>query len=197
MGMETVTNYTCDRCGRSEIKDGVTILTLTVRPRAGRHVPGLGKPDVTAHICRDNCLKMIKAALRPVGKPGQYDRKAAAARRAAQGGTKPATKAAGRKGATKGTTKPSGISRSGESLITKSPRTKGSTKNGSTARSGKISGTPVPVAQDTPESASEARARVVKEVRSITRTPVGGFAKGYNYRAERRMIAEREAAAAE
>lgn len=174
MGMETVTNYTCDRCGRSEIKDGVTILTLTVRPRAGRHVPGLGKPDVTAHVCRDNCLKMIKAALRPVGRPGVYDRKAAAARRSAQGGTKGATKAAGKKSATKG-----------------------STKNGSTARSGKISGTPVPVAQDTRESASEARARVVREVRSITRTPVGGFAKGYNYRAERRMIAEREAAAAE
>jgi hypothetical protein len=67
MAMNTVTNYTCDRCGRSEIKDGVTILTMTIRPRAGKGVQGLGKPDVSAHVCRDNCLKIIKASMTPVG----------------------------------------------------------------------------------------------------------------------------------
>ena len=147
MAMETVTNYKCDRCGRSEIKEGVTILTLTVRPRIGKHVPGLGKPLVSQHVCREWCLKMIIAAMSPVGRPGRPPR---------QSVTKAATPA--------------------------KAATKKSTKNGSAPVSRKI----------TEESASEARARVVKDVRAITRVNGKGFAKGYNAVKERAMIAEAE-----
>src|SRR4051812_32898444 len=109
MAMETVTNYKCDRCGRSELRDGATILTLTVRQRA-KNTPGQGPSEYTKHVCEDNCLKIIKAAMNPVGIPGRYDRKSAAQRRHAsitqtpdkitpKGGTKGSTKAA--KGSTK------------------------------------------------------------------------------------------------
>lgn len=92
MAVETVTNYKCDRCGRSEITDKVTILTLTIRKRAGKNVPGQGVSEYSAHVCSENCLKIVKASMTPVGKPGQYDRKAAAERRRATTATKPATK---------------------------------------------------------------------------------------------------------
>jgi hypothetical protein len=65
---------------------------------------------------------------------------------------------------------------------TRKTATKGGTKKSSAARTGKI----------TSESSSEARARVIKDVRAITRTANGGWAKGHNYRTERTMIAERE-----
>lgn len=165
MGMETVTNYTCDRCGRSEIKEGVTILTLTVRPRIGKPVPGLGKPLVSQHVCRENCLKMITAALTPVGRPGRPRSTAS---------TKPATKPV---------TKP----------VTQTTATTGGTKKAQTARTSKIKSDSVPAPQTAPETPAETRADVVKAVRSITRTAKGGWAKGHNYRTERAMIAEREA----
>lgn len=95
MAVETVTNYKCDRCGRSEIADKVTILTLTIRKRAGKNVPGQGVSEYSAHVCADNCLKIVKASMTPVGKPGQYDRKAAAERRRATSATKQAATTTG------------------------------------------------------------------------------------------------------
>jgi hypothetical protein len=139
MAMETVTNYKCDRCSRSEIKDGVTILTLTVRPRAGKNVPGLGKPLVSAHVCRENCLKMITAAMSPVGRAGQYDRKAAAERRKAAATTNSGTK-------------------SGQPKTS----TKRGTKKAQAPASRKIKSTASPSTTDT-------RAETVRAVRAITR----------------------------
>lgn len=94
MAMETVPNYKCDRCGRSELRDDVTILTLTVRERAGKRVPGLGKADVSAHVCRENCLKIIENALTPVKvkKPATTVRRASSTK----GGTKKAHKTVSR-----------------------------------------------------------------------------------------------------
>jgi hypothetical protein len=151
MAMETVTNYKCDRCGRSEIRDGVTIMTLTVRERTAG-TPGQGKTKINKHVCEDNCLKIIENALSPVRRAGRP-------KAAANGGTKPATKATSTTGATKGGTKKSSA-----------PVSRKITASGS---------------QDT-------RADVVKAVRAITRTSTGGWAKGHNYRTERRMIQERE-----
>lgn len=139
MAMETVTNYKCDRCSRSEIKDGVTILTLSVRPRAGKNVPGLGKPLVSAHVCQENCLKMITAAMTPVGRAGQYDRKAAAERRRAATATNGGTKSATTRGGTKR-----------------------GTKNARTATGSKITASESP-------STTETRADVVRAVRAVTR----------------------------
>jgi hypothetical protein len=173
MAMNTVTNYTCDRCGRSEIKDGVTILTMTIRPRAGKGVQGLGKPDVSAHVCRDNCLKIIKASMTPVGIPGQYDRKAAAAKR--QAATKSATKSAA--SPTTARTKVTNKTKAA---------TKGGTKKARTARTSKIT----PTASAT---TGNTRADTVRAVRAITRVN-GKYAPGYGPAQERAMIAERERA---
>lgn len=165
MAVETVSNYTCDRCGRSELADKVTMLTLTIRPRAGKNVPGLGKPDVSQHLCRENCLKIVKAALTPVNKRGHYDRAASRARRKAiTTDTTPAVPA--------NTTNAANTTKSG-------------TKKAHTPRSGTQTALPVGEPTDT-------RADVVRAVRDITRKPNGGWAKGHNFRTERRMIAERE-----
>lgn len=97
MAMETVTNYKCDRCGRSEIRDGVTILTLTIRERTAG-TPGQGKAKISQHVCEDNCLKIIRAAMAPVGRAGRP-------KGTTNGGTKPDTKQASVKATTKGGTK--------------------------------------------------------------------------------------------
>lgn len=170
MAMETVTNYTCDRCGRSEIKDGVKILTLTIRERT-QGVSGQGKSLVSAHVCANNCLKMIKAAMAPVGQSGRYDRKAAAERRAA----------------TNGATKSDAVPTTAHAKSS----TKGGTKKPRTATTSKIKGTGTRSHTDTAFNALPAH---VRAVRAQTRTPSGGWAKGHNFRTERRMIAEAEAA---
>jgi hypothetical protein len=165
MAMETVTNYKCDRCGRSELREGVEILTLTVRSRAGKNIPGQGVSQYSAHVCAENCLKIVKASMTPVGIPGRYDRKAAASKR--QAATKPATKPTATSTATASTSKGA---------------TKRGTKNGSTARTSKIKAT----------ESTDTRTATIKAVRALTRTDNGGFAKGYNHAKERAMIAERE-----
>lgn len=166
MAMETVTNYKCDRCGRSEIKDGVTILTLSIRSRAGKNVPGLGKPLVSAHVCEQNCLKIVKASMTPVGRAGQYDRKAAAERRRAQDATNGGTKSA-------------------SPTKTAKASTKRGTKKAQAPVSRKIT------ASESPNT-TETRADAVRAVRAITRRNGGAFAPGYGPYQERQMIAERE-----
>jgi hypothetical protein len=151
MAMETVTNYKCDRCGRSEIRDSVTILTLTIRARTSG-TPGQGKSMISQHVCEDNCLKIIRAAMAPVGRAGRP-------KGTTNGGTKAATKA-----------------------TAQTPATKGGTKKARTATGSKI----------TAQSTEDTRAATIKAVRAVTRTATGGWAKGHNYRTERRMIQERE-----
>lgn len=90
MAVETVTNYKCDRCGRSEIIDHVEIMTLTVRKRTSG-TPGQGQAVITKHICAQNCLKIVSASMAPVGRAGRPKGSAT------NGGTKPT--------ATKGSTK--------------------------------------------------------------------------------------------
>lgn len=71
MAKEIVTNYRCDRCGRSEIGDKATILTLTIRHRAGDKIPGQGKTEISKHVCAENCLKIIDHTLQAVRKGGR------------------------------------------------------------------------------------------------------------------------------
>jgi len=189
MAVETVTNYTCDRCSRSEIKDGVTILTLTVRKRAGKNVPGQGVSEFTRHVCAENCLKMIKASMAPVGIAGQYDRTAAAQRRKAA--REAASTAPVPETTPEITPEPSVAVAVPVIKINKkatSTTTKGGTKNAQKP----VSRTLTAVPDTTPE---DTRADVVRAVRAITRKPNGGWAKGYNHASERKMIAERESLA--
>lgn len=154
MAMETVTDYKCDRCGASEIKNGATIFTLTIRERTSG-TPGQGRAVVSQHVCAERCLKIVKASMTPVGKPGRKP--------GTNSGTKPTT-----------TTK-----------IAKAPSrtaTKRGTKKASAPVSRKITAQPT---EDT-------RAATIKAVRAITRSPGGGYAKGYNPQKERAMIVERE-----
>lgn len=182
MAIETVTNYKCDRCSRSEIKDGVTILTLTIRKRAGKNVPGQGSSEFTKHVCAENCLKIVKASMTPVGIAGQYDRTAAAQRR------KAAKEAASTTTPETDTTAPSKINSTKINAKT-SKTAKGGTKSGTkrhTAARRSLTVVPEELPVDT-------RGDVVRAVRALTRRPSGGFNKGYNLPMERKMIAEREA----
>lgn len=100
MAVETVTNYKCDRCGASEIKNDATIYTLTVRERTSG-TPGQGKPVVSMHVCAERCLKIVTASMAPVGRPGRKP--------GTKNGTKPTTQTkiakAPSRTATKGGTK--------------------------------------------------------------------------------------------
>jgi hypothetical protein len=88
MAVETVTNYKCDRCGRSEIKDGAKILTLTIRPRANNK-PGPAANVISKHVCEQNCLRIVMASMKQVQVPGRYDRSKS---KRAKGATKHSTK---------------------------------------------------------------------------------------------------------
>jgi hypothetical protein len=186
--METVTTYKCDRCGRSEIKDGVTILTLTIRKRAGKNIPGQGVSEFTRHVCLENCLKIVKASMTPVGIAGHYDRTAAAQRR----------KAAREAAST--TPTPTETQPAQPTKSQAKSQTRRILVNKQTGKPAKVATrkaqTPVSrthTASESP-SASQGRAEAVRAVRAITRKPNGGgWAKGYNNRIERKMIAEREA----
>lgn len=187
MAMETVTTYKCDRCSRSEIRDGVTILTLTIRKRAGKNIPGQGVSEFTRHVCLENCLKIIKASMTPVGIAGQYDRTAAAQRRKA---AKEAASATPTPTVTQPTAPVQPIKGTGQTrrvLVNK--------QSGKPAKvATKKAQAPVSRTHTAEESlsASEGRAATVKAVRAITRKPNGGWAKGYNNLIEHKMIAERE-----
>lgn len=102
MAVETVTNYKCDRCGASEIKNDATIYTLTVRERTSG-TPGQGKPVVSMHVCAERCLKIVTASMAPVGRPGRKP--------GTKNGTKPTSTT---KTATKGGTKKAPTARTGK-----------------------------------------------------------------------------------
>lgn len=165
MAVETVTNYKCDRCGRSEIIDHVEIMTLTVRKRTSG-TPGQGQAVITQHVCAQNCLKMIKAAMAPVGRAGRP------------------------KGSTNGGTKPVAAPVEPTTTTTSKGGTKRGTKKAQAPVSRKITTPPTSNPQSDPFNALPAH---VRAVRVKTRTPQGGFAPGYNYRKEAKMIKEAEA----
>lgn len=156
MAVETVTSYKCDRCGRSEVRDGITIMTLTVREHTTGN-PGQGKAVITQHVCAQNCLKMIKAALAPVGRAGRPP-----------------------KTATTTTT----------TSTSTTTNTKRGTKKPQTAVSGKI---PAPDTQTVKGDPWASLPGHVRRVRMVTRTAQGAWAKGHNYRTERKLIEEAEA----